>query len=88
MIGKIPSSPLLQPQELFPPKHPSKPLSPPHKNSKIRIMKIGFIPSSHLLSPQHDKDDNRFISEPPKFYYAISYAMAKYIYMYQCDFVT
>ncbi|MDF2950409.1 MAG: hypothetical protein K0R07_2462, partial [Sedimentibacter sp.] len=71
MIGKIPSNPLLQPHPSFPPhplfpkKPPNRPLSPPHKESKIRIIKIELIPLSFLLSLQHDVDDKSLIIEPP-----------------------
>jgi hypothetical protein len=69
----MPSSPLLQPQPLFPQKPPNIPLSPPHKNSRIKIMKIGLMPLSQVLSLEQDADDRSLIIEPPNNFYNTSY---------------
>ena len=75
MIGNIPSNPLVHPHPLFPPSPPNRPLLLPPKESKIRIMKIGLIPLSFLLSLLHEVDDRSLTFEPPIiFIYNLSYA--------------
>lgn len=79
----MPPNPLLQLFELLL-QQPIMLLSPPHNNSKIRIMKIELNPLSHLLSLQQDVVDKSLIVIPPIFD-STSYAASGYIYISRCD---